>query len=98
MLMADAGDGGHMHARRERDVDPPGYVGGWILYATGCGHPLYYANTQLRCQMAWHDLGFDQDHESAARLPAADTRVSPRTTTSRHCAAATCRVTPDPAR
>lgn len=82
-------------------ANPAGYVGGWVLYATACGHPLVYAETQLQAQMAWHDLGFDEDHESAADLPPAETRLATHDDLAalrRGDACEACRVSPDPAR
>lgn len=53
-------------------ANPHGYVGGWVLYATRCGHPLSYADTQLQCALFWHD--YDQDDEAGDLPQHSDTR------------------------
>lgn len=37
-------------------ANPHGYIGGWVLYATRCGHPLYYGETEFDCRLIWHDF------------------------------------------
>lgn len=37
-------------------ANPDGYIGGWVLYATRCGHPIYYGNTEFDCRLIWHEF------------------------------------------
>ncbi|MEV6801391.1 hypothetical protein AB0M91_24060 [Micromonospora rifamycinica] len=37
-------------------ANPDGYIGGWVPYATRCGHPLHYAQTEFDCRLVWHDF------------------------------------------
>jgi hypothetical protein len=37
-------------------ANPHGHIGGWVVYATRCGHPFYYADTELQCRLLWHDF------------------------------------------
>jgi hypothetical protein len=35
-------------------ANPNGYAGDWLVYATRCGHPLFYVDTELQAQLMWH--------------------------------------------
>ncbi|MEU2169504.1 hypothetical protein ACH47V_27225 [Micromonospora chersina] len=37
-------------------ANPHGYTGGWVLYATRCGHPIHYANTEFDCRLIWYEF------------------------------------------
>jgi hypothetical protein len=57
-------------------ANPHGYVGGWVLYATRCGHPLAHGDTEADCRAFWHDFdhgpmtgpSVDTAQHSATRL------------------------------
>ncbi|RZU46603.1 hypothetical protein EV385_6678 [Krasilnikovia cinnamomea] len=61
-------------------ANPQGYVGGWVLFATRCGHPLAYAYTESGCTFFWHDFdhgsmtgpSVDTERHSATRLATQD--------------------------
>lgn len=53
-------------------ANPHGYVGGWTLYATRCGHPISHGETEQDCLFFWHDFDFDFDHGHGAG-PSKDT-------------------------
>ncbi|MDI6104831.1 hypothetical protein QLQ12_40215 [Actinoplanes sp. NEAU-A12] len=54
-----------------------GYVGGWVLYATRCGHPISYGPTEYDCRFMWHD--FDHGPMTGASVDTerhSDTRLA----------------------
>jgi hypothetical protein len=57
-------------------ANPHSYIGGWVLYATRCGHPIAYGDTELDCRFFWHEFdhgtmtgpSVDTDKHSDVRL------------------------------
>lgn len=55
-------------------ANPHGYVGGWVLYATRCGHPIAYSGeTETECRFFWHH--FDHGPMTGPSVARSDTAL-----------------------